>query len=373
MIAAGLSIVSEARSYLIVKSRYVLLVAVLLAALVAPLLGVNAQSTLVSDAPRSIDFPRDDGPHDEPIEWWYYTGHLFTENGDRYGFEFVVFKAQVGTVTGYASHFAITDNAAGSFQYDQRLGFAPADANVERETGFDLRADNWTMTGLGGNDQISAGMDGYAIDLQLTSEKEPVLHDGDGYIDYGDGEGSYYYSRTRMNVQGKLTVDGVAVPVTGESWFDHQWGDFSTFSRGGWDWYSFQFDDQTELMLYVVRDLDGSDAIVDGSYIAADGTLTVLEPEDFVLTPTGNWTSEKSGSTYPAGWTVDIPSIDLKIDITPTIADQELDTTASTGVIYWEGEVIVEGTKAGAPITGLGYVELTGYAPIVDIRASPES
>lgn len=355
------------------KFRLLILVVALLALVAGPLNDATAQGTPVSDAPRPITFPRDDGPHNEPIEWWYYTGHLNTENGDRYGFEFVVFKAQVGTITGYASHFAITDSSAGSFHYDQRLGFAPEDASVERETGFDLLADDWSMSGLGGSDQLSAAMDGYAIDLELTSEKEPALHDGDGYIDYGDGEGSYYYSRTRMVVSGTLTVDGIASPVTGESWFDHQWGDFSTFSRGGWDWYSIQFDDQTELMLYVVRDLDGSDAIVDGSYIAADGSLTVLEPTDFVLTPTSTWTSEKSGSTYPAGWTVEIPLIDLVIDITPTLADQELDTTQSTGVIYWEGEVIVEGTKGETPITGLGYVELTGYAPIVDIRASPEN
>jgi len=371
MIAVGVSVVSATRSCLIVKFRLVLLAFVLIAMTGGSLSGATAQDTPVNDAPRPITFPRDDGPHNEPIEWWYYTGHLFTENGDRYGFEFVVFKAQVGTITGYASHFAITDTAAGSFHYDQRLGFAPEDASVERETGFDLLADDWSMTGLGGNDRISAQMERYAIDLQLKSEKEPALHDGDGYIDYGDGEGSYYYSRTRMTIEGTLTVDGAALPVTGESWFDHQWGDFSTFSRGGWDWYSLQFDDQTELMLYVVRDLDGSDAIVDGSFIAADGSLTVLEPEDFVLTPTGTWTSEKSGSTYPAGWTVRIPSIDLIIDITPTIADQELDTTASTGVIYWEGEVTVEGTKMGAPISGLGYVELTGYSPVTEISATP--
>ena len=63
------------------------------------------------DAPAPIVFPRDDGPHAAPVEWWYFTGHLFTDAGDRYGFEFVVFKAHQGGITGYASHFAITDRS----------------------------------------------------------------------------------------------------------------------------------------------------------------------------------------------------------------------------------------------------------------------
>ncbi len=43
------------------------------------------------------------------------------------------------------------------------------------------------------------------------------------------------------------------------------------------------------------------------------------------------------------------------------IPDQELDTRRSTANIYWEGEVTIAGTRNGTPITGQGYVELTGY------------
>ena len=177
----------------------------------------RAQDAAVGDAPRAVAFPRDDGPHDQLIEWWYYAGHLFTADGDRYGFEFVIFKAQVAGLTGYASHFAVTDNEAGIFQYDQRRGFAADDSSAKRETGFALQVDDWSMTGVGGDDHLVAAMTNYAIDLQVTSEKPPVLHDGDGYIDYGGGQGSYYYSRTRMSVEGVLTINGVAQPITGET------------------------------------------------------------------------------------------------------------------------------------------------------------
>jgi len=188
------------------------------------------------------------------------------------------------------------------------------------------------------------------------------LHDGDGYVDYGNGTGSYYYSRTRMEVTGSLLVDGEARPVTGEAWMDHQWGNFSTFSVGGWDWFSVQLDDGSDLMLYLVKDAAGNPTIVDGSLIAADGSLTVLEPSDFVVTATAEWTSARSGATYPAAWTVTVPAADLELRLEPTVPDQELETTATTEVIYWEGEVTVVGTRGGDPIAGLGYVELTGYA-----------
>ena len=313
-----------------------------------------------NDAPVPVELPRDDGPHDARLEWWYYTGHLLTDDGERYGFEYVVFKGYRGDILGYASHFAITDNAQDRFAYDQRLGIVPESPPVAK--GFDLQVSEWRMSGANGNDRLSAAMAGYAIDLTLQSQKPAVLHDGDGYIDYGSGEASYYYSRTRLSVDGELVVDGQSLPVTGEAWFDHQWGDFSTY-EGGWDWYALQLADDTELMLYVIRAPDGSPLIVDGSFVADDGSLTVLDREDVALTATGSWTSPRSGATYPSGWRIELPSQELTLDVTPSLLDQELDTTQTTGVIYWEGEVTVTGTHAGQLVGGLGYVELTGYAP----------
>ena len=41
-------------------------------------------------------------------------------------------------------------------------------------------------------------------------------------------------------------------------------------------------------------------------------------------------------------------------------------TLGSTGVTYWEGSVSIDGTKNDNPVTGDGYVELTGYAGAFD-------
>ncbi len=324
---------------------------------------VSGPAAPQSDAPIAVTFPRDDGPHAAFIEWWYYTGHLFTESGDRYGFEFVVFKGERnGAVLGYASHFAITDNPRDRFAYDEQLAAADGAATPDPDgSGFDLRVGDWRMWGSDGNDRLVASMPGYAIALSLTPSKPPALHDGDGYIDYGSGEASYYYSRTRLDISGSIAVDGETLRVTGEAWMDHQWGDFDTFDDGGWDWFAVQLDDGSDLMLYVIRAEDGTPLIVDSSLVAQDGALTVLDGDDFTITPTATWTSPETGVTYPSEWTVGLPEQDLILTVTPTMPDQELDTTASTGVIYWEGEVTVAGDRAGTPVAGLGYVELTGY------------
>lgn len=317
------------------------------------------------DAPMPVAFPRDDGPHDALTEWWYYTGHLFTEAGDRYGFEFVFFKGQRGELEGYAAHFAVTDNRTGTFRYDQRL--VPARGVSRPGEGFDLTIGDWAMRGADGDDALRAAMPGYAFDLRLESEKPPALHDGDGYIAYGDGTASYYYSRTRLSVAGTLTVDGGDAAVTGEAWMDHQWGDFETYEEGGWDWFAVQLEDGTELMLYLIRDPDGEVVLVDGSYINEGGELTVLEAEDFTIEATDSWTSAATDTTYPSRWTVEYPDQDVSLVLTPSLPDQELDTGRTTGVTYWEGEVTVEGTRGGEGIDGLGYVELTGYVPLEEL------
>ncbi len=324
---------------------------------------VAATAQDIADAPIPVEFPRDDGAHSAYIEWWYYTGHLFTETGDRYGFEFVVFKGErTDEIVGYASHFAITDNPRGRFVYHERIAPVDPESVASNNPGsFNLQLGDWRMWGSNGDDRLVASMPGYAMALRLEPTKAPALHDGDGYIDYGSGEASYYYSRTRLNVAGSFAVDGVTVPVTGEAWMDHQWGDFNTFEQGGWDWYSMQLSDGSDLMLYVITSKDGTQTIIDGSLVAPDGSLTVLNGDDFTVTPTGTWTSPETAITYPSGWTITIPNEYLTLEIAPAMPDQELDTTASTGVIYWEGEVTVEGDRGGAPLSGLGYVELTGY------------
>jgi predicted secreted hydrolase len=110
-----------------------------------------------------------------------------------------------------------------------------------------------------------------------------------------------------------------------------------------------------------VRDADGSTSLVYGTLVGADGRSRHLARDAFRVTATGEWTSPRTRARYPAGWLIEVPGEALRIDLRPTLADQELDTRASTGVVYWEGSQVVNATRAGSPVGGEGYVELTGY------------
>jgi predicted secreted hydrolase len=335
--------------------------------------GAASQPTpMAADAPIPIEFPRDDGAHDSRIEWWYFTGHLFAENGERYGFEYVIFRARDGDLEGYVSHFAVTDNARQRFQYDQRI--VPARGVAGKGATLDLDLNGWTMRGGNGAFSLAADMPSYAIRLDVEAAKPAALHDGDGYIDYGNGTASYYYSWMRLNVRGALDLGDGWVPVSGEAWMDHQWGDFATYQNGGWDWFAIQLEDRTDVMLYIIRDPEGEPLRVDGSIVDEQGNLTLLREGDFVLTATGEWTSTATGTTYPSSWRIEIPAADLAMTVTPSLPNQELDTRLTTGVIYWEGEALVEATSGGRAVDGYAYVELTGYAPYVPIElGTPES
>lgn len=333
----------------------------------------------------TVKFPQDEAPHNDLTEWWYYTGHLTTTDGAKYGFEYVIFQANRSNLpTGYVSHFAITDLGQQSFKYDQVILAAPSTAAKGGTSGFNLAAGNWTMQGLNGTDKLKAVMkdNAYGIDLTLQDQKGPVLH-GTGEFSYGAAGFSYYYSRPHMTVTGQLQVNGQSKTIQdGLAWFDHQWGNFITLA-GGWDWFSLHLSDNTELMVYYLRDDQNKVVDVFGTYVPdctapcetqSNKPVKVVElhREAFDISQTARWTSPKTGGDYPAGWNIKVkaqgmPALDLNLK--PAIADQELDTTSTTGVIYWEGANVVTGTKDGQPLTGQAYVELTGYAKSKNLPA----
>lgn len=313
-------------------------------------------------APRPVTFPEDEGVHRDALtEWWYYTGHLVTEEGDAYGFENVFFRASRDGLLGWAAHCALTDKRDPSFRYDQRIIVGEAAGNLDGP-GMDFRIGDWRIGGLDGEDRIVGSVDGASWRLELSSTKPPVRHGGDGYTRGSHTQTSYYYSRTRYAIEGTLIRDDVPVAVTGTGWMDHQWGTFTSFSEGGWDWFALQLDDRTELMAYYVRDSNDVQFLVSGTFVGADGSYAELPADAFAISQTGEWTSPESGATYPMGWALSFPERRLELTIEPVLVAQELDTRETTMVTYWEGAVAIAGTVAGQEIVGEGYVEMTGYA-----------
>lgn len=327
--------------------------------------------------PRAFRFPEDHGPHPEfRTEWWYWTGNLETAEGRRFGYQFTLFRAALapeaperasrwGTRQAYMGHFTVTDVEAGRFHAFERFSREALGLAGARVEPFQLWLEDWEVRGTGSEPfpmHLTASAEGVTLKLTLEPGKPPVLQGDRGLSQKGPepGNASYYYSLTRMPSRGVVTVDGREYAVTGTSWMDREW---STSALGaeqvGWDWFSLQLSDGGELMYYQLRKKDGSaDPYSAGMLVPAEGEPVRLKREDVRLEVLDTWTSPRSGGTYPARWRLSVPSRQVALTVTPVLADQELPVSFR----YWEGSVRVEGTHAGQPVTGRGYVELTGYA-----------
>jgi predicted secreted hydrolase len=350
----------------------------LVAAAALSLQAVAAPTWQPATPNRPLRFPADHASHpDYKTEWWYYTGHLTGASGRHYGYELTFFRQGLDQTTKpttkwhagqvYLAHFAITDIDGKRFRFAERInrpGLGIAGADTDRYRTWN---DDWQAQELGNTHQISARDGGMALDLLLDSAKAPVLHGDRGFSKKGDCAtcASHYYSLTRLQSRGWLTIDGKHDRVTGLSWMDHEFGSGQLAAdQQGWDWYSLQLSDGTDLMLYRLRRKDGS--IVpqsSGTFVAVNGATTHLNRDQASIRSSATWRSQSSRAVYPMGWSIAVPSQGLQLTVTPVLQDQELRTTRSTGVTYWEGAVTVTGTRQGKPVSGQGYIEMTGYSP----------
>lgn len=327
---------------------------------------------------RAMKFPADHGPHpDFQTEWWYYTGNLTAGDGGRFGYQLTFFRRGIspGAVSGrgsdwatnqiYFAHFAITD--AKNNTHDATEIFSRGAAGLAGASGDPFRVwiENWSAEGLNpdaSSVKLTADNGKLALDLTLNASKSPVVHGKNGVSSKTEtvGNASYYVSFTRMPTQGTVRINGASLAVTGDSWFDHEWGTTSLGENAaGWDWFSIQLDEDREVMFFQIRNKDGSiEPLSSGTLVEADGTTKYLGREDVKITPLEFWTSRLSQGKYPAKWRVASAVGDFDLTLTPLIADQEMRVSFT----YWEGAVNIEGTSNGKSVRGQGYVELTGYA-----------
>jgi predicted secreted hydrolase len=264
------------------------------------------------------------------------------------------------------AHFALSDIGRKEFRYFERVSRAGVGQAGASEAEFRVWIGDWEANGDGTRQRLRAKAADIAADLRVVSLKPPFIHGENGISQKGEGRGhaSHYYSLMRLATEGTLTVRGQPLKVTGLSWMDHEFGSTQLSpDQVGWDWFSLQFDDGTDLMLYVIRKADGRpDPYSAGTWVGADGRSLRLKQPDFSVTALDRWVSPRTKGTYPMKWRLTAPSLGLDVTISPPFSDQELNTTKSTQVIYWEGAVRAEGTVTGRPVTAKGYVEMTGYA-----------
>jgi predicted secreted hydrolase len=351
--------------------------------------------------PGAILFPRDLGAHDAyKTEWWYYTGNLATNAGREFGFQLTFFRTALSppsqssvdrgqlsagdeqllstdnqqpstesnwsTNQVYFAHFTISDITAEAFYPAEQFSRGAAGLAGAQAIPYRVWINDWSATEMpDGRVRLAAQTDEVALDLTLTQTLPPILHGDRGLSQKGAGPGnaSYYYSFVRQQAEGSVRVGEETHAVTGLAWKDHEYST-NALEEGavGWDWISLQFNDGTSLMLFEIRREDGSLAPwSSGSFISADGEVTHLSLEDWQLAVTDTWQSPASAATYPVAWTLDLPALDLSLQGSALMPNQEL----AVSTTYWEGAVGFAGDRAGQPITARGYIEMTGYGSAI--------
>jgi predicted secreted hydrolase len=322
-----------------------------------------------------ITLPADHYPHYQfRTEWWYFTGNVQTADGRAFGYQLTFFRhgyrpPGVGNPPGSRfvmndvkfAHFAVTDVSAGKFHFDSRVS-----RGAYGEAGFGegerlAWIDDWELD-FNNVFRLKAAAKDYAIELELTPEKPAVLQGVNGLSQKAEGAGhaSYYYSITRLNTSGTIKIGAENYKVKGSSWFDREWATNQLApEQSGWNWFAIQLSDGSDLMLYQMRLRNGGiDSHSTGKWIGPGGDTGDLAAGEFRLSPEKYWVSPASKANYPVVWKLTIPKLNLDLEITPAVEDQEL----NLGVVYWEGSIRLKGQRAGKPVDGVGYMELTGYA-----------
>jgi len=336
-----------------------------------------------SAQPYVIQFPRD--LYDHPsyqTEWWYFTGNLESRSERKYGFELTFFRSYVPTgapagqpqfIPIIFADLAVSDLDGQQFFFHKALSLEVSPAAGITQNPWTIQLGEWTLTepdSTSGKFRLKAQQDDFGVDLALVPEGPPVLNGDNGLFELAgsDGQGPEYYeyySIPRMKAEGRIEVDGEQIPIHGLAWNDHE---FFNLGPGqlfpSWDWFAIQLEDGSSIMLYGLRLPNGEyDPDSRGTFIAPDGTVTHLGPESFTLVPGETWYSAASHAEYPIRWRIWIPSLDIDLDMSTPLYDQEMLAVLGGGSpTYWEGASRFQGTRKGRFVEGKGYLEMLGYA-----------
>jgi len=324
---------------------------------------------------REFVFPEDHGPHpDYKTEWWYVTGNLKTKTQRKFGFQITFFRwavspnsqqstSQWASNQIYMAHFALSDINNQTFHAFERFSREALELAGSKSESFKVWLLDWSLKSEGKQFfplELNAKQDNIEIQLSLNSSKPPILQGDKGLSKKSltRGNASYYYSFTRLATQGKITIDNETFDVAGASWLDREWSTSALEkSQLGWDWFSLQLSNNEEIMFYQLRKNNGKiDPASSGSYIDTNGKKTHLKHNQVIIEPKTFWKSP-SGTEYPSSWDLNIPSLDMILNIKSYMNKQEIDLS----VRYWEGAVDIKGKIGANNITGHGYVELSGY------------
>ena len=325
---------------------------------------------------RTLVFPRDHGAHPSArIEWWYATGWLGTQAAPTHGFQVTFFRSRSGLAESNRSRFAarqllsahaaVTQLQPPRHLHDQRIvrwsGDPAAALGRADMTRGGVEIGRWSLQDETSHWQTRLDGSDFKLDLRLVRTQPLLLQGEAGHSRKGprEAQASHYYSEPQLTVAGRIGVMGRETPVVGRAWLDHEWSDQILDANAvGWDWIGINLFDGSALTAFVLRRRDGSSLWAGGSFRAAGSAGTSFAADAVRFMPGRRWRSASSGASYPVEWLIETPA--GRFEIRALMDEQELDSRASTGTIYWEG--LSELLNSGGQRVGLGYLEMTGYA-----------
>jgi predicted secreted hydrolase len=330
-------------------------------------------------------FPQDAGAHPAfRTEWWYATGWLNQPDGKPLGFQITFFRSATGHDPAdpgafaptqlIIAHAALSDPSLGRLVHDQKIarqGFGLAYAKTDNT---DVKLDAWQLVrAADGHYTVTVNAADFTLNLSLAPTQEPLLQGKNGYSRKGPlaAQASYYYSEPQLRVSGKVTrasnangKAGLSTTVTGSAWLDHEWSSTVLSSDAtGWDWLGANLSDGSALMAFKVRGQNGGTVWSHATHRDASGHVSAFDGDQVDFTPRRTWRSPRTGTSYPVSETVRTGGLTWQLD--PLMEDQELDSSQSTGAVYWEGAVRV--SRDGKTL-GHGYLELTGYGKALKLE-----
>jgi predicted secreted hydrolase len=331
-----------------------------------------AQPTKFADVvpDQKLIFPQDHGAHPQfRTEWWYVTGHVETSSGTPLGFQITFFRSRTGIGDDSKSkfapqqilfaHAAIADPHHGKLRHDEKIARAGF-GNYATVGAMDIALNKWTMKMVDNVISARVASKEFSLDLTLTPSQPPIAQGENGYSQKGPNvkQASHYVSFAQLGVTGKIIVNGRPETVSGKAWFDHEWSsEIMAADVSGWDWLGANLDDGGAVMAFRMRGANGQAIWAGGTRVYADGKILKLSPKQVIFTPIETWRSQRTAATYPVAMRVDVAN--ESFELKPWMNDQELDSSRSTGITYWEGAIDLIQNKRRV---GRGYLELTGYA-----------
>lgn len=315
---------------------------------------------------RTLAFPDDHGPHpDFRIEWWYLTANLKDAAGNAYGAQWTLFRQAMTPGpqrSGWANqqiwmaHAAVT--SADIHRFAEKFSRGGVGVAGVEASPFKAVIDDWAMQGdpslvpaTLSPLTVTARGTNFSYTLRLSADRSLVLQGDNGYSRKSEcGQASYYYSQPYFTASGTLTLDGRAIAVEGSAWMDREWSSQPLASdQTGWDWFSLHLSSGEKVMLFRLRQRDGSNYFA-GNWIGTDGRSMPLSPDEIRLEPLGVTTI--GTRQVPTRWRVAVAGYDLAIETTPLNPKSWMGTSFP----YWEGPIAFNGNRSG-----FGYLEMTGY------------